>query len=206
MAKSISEQGLRAIHDERLIAREIDELTGLCKGALLDGTISQVEAEGISAWLDAHHHCLDTWPASVLYERLRIMLADGLLDESEQGELLGILLRMAASPSDDGATPSALPIDEPAPPITINGHSFCFTGVFDFGSRAECQTAINQRGGIAVDSITKKLHYLVIGNVGSEFWKHSNFGTKITKAVEYRERGIPLIIVSEAHWVAHLGR
>lgn len=196
--------GLQAIHDERLIAREIDELTGLCKGALLDGTISQIEAEGIRKWLDTHHHCLDTWPASILYERLRAMLADGHLDADEQAELFGIMVRMATPPTDNLPTSTTLPIDEPAPEIAIEGHSFCFTGVFDFGSRARCHEAITQRGGVAVESITKKLHYLVIGNIGSEFWKHSTFGTKIAKAVDYRDQGAPLVITSEAHWVRHL--
>lgn len=204
MTKQISEYGLKAIHDERLIAREIDELAGLCKGAILDGSINQTEAEGIMSWLNAHSHCLDTYPANILYERLRTMLADGLLDSDEEGDLLGLLLCIASPPNQDGNVPSAMPVDEPAPPITIEGHSFCFTGVFDYGSRTECQAAINQRGGMAVDGITKKLHYLVIGNIGSEFWKHSNFGNKIAKAVEYRDRGTPLVIISEQHWTEHL--
>jgi len=204
MTKQINEFGLRMIHDERLIAREIDELTGLCKGAILDGSINQAEAEGIMSWLEAHGHCLDTYPANILYDRLRTMLADGLLDSDEEGDLLGLLLRFAAPPDSSGNTPSALPIDEPAPPVTVEGHSFCFTGVFDFGSRTQCHAAISQRGGIAADGITKKLHYLVIGNIGSEFWKHSNFGNKIAKAVEYRDQGSPLIIISEQHWMEHL--
>jgi NAD-dependent DNA ligase len=204
MGKQITEYGLRMVHENRLIEREIDELIGLCKGAILDGSINQSEAEGIMGWLEAHGHCLDTWPASVLYDRLRDMLSDGLLDPDEEGQLLEILLRMAAPPNQDGKTPSALPIDEPPPPITIENHSFCFSGVFDYGSRTQCHDAVHQRGGVAVESITKKLHYLVIGNIGSEFWKHSNFGTKIAKAVGYREQGSPLIIVSEQHWVRHL--
>jgi NAD-dependent DNA ligase len=196
--------GLQQIHDERLIQRELDELTGLCKGALLDGCISQIEADGIYNWLNANVHCLDTWPANILYERLHAMLGDGALDADEQGELLGLLLNIAQPPRENGTTPSALPIDTPPPPIAVEGHSFCFTGVFDFGSRAQCHEAVKSRGGIAVDSITKKLHYLVIGAVGSEFWKHSNFGTKIAKAVDYRDHGSPLIIVAEAHWMEHL--
>lgn len=204
MPKNIGLYGMKAIHEDRLIQREIDELTGLCKGALLDSTITQLEAEGIKAWLDANFHCLDTWPANVLYERLHAMLADGILDADEQGELLGILLRTASPPDAAGHTPSALPIDTPAPAITIPDHSFCFTGVFDFGSRTDCHAAVEQRGGIAAQGITRKLHYLVIGNIGSEFWAHSNFGNKIAKAVEYRDRGVPLVIVSERHWAAHL--
>ncbi len=204
MAKPLSDYALRAIHDDRLIDRELDELIGLCKGAILDGTINQAEAEGIMAWLNAHHHCLDTYPANILYDRLRLMLADGLLDSDEEGDLLGLLLRLGAPADANGNTHSALPIDEPPPRLIIEGHSFCFTGNFAFGTRAQCQDAINQRGGIAVDNITKKLHYLVIGNIGSEFWKHSTFGNKIAKAVDYREQGAPLIIISEPYWADHL--
>jgi NAD-dependent DNA ligase len=204
MASPIDENSLRAIHDDRIVERDIDELTGLCKGALLDGTINQAEAEGILNWLNIHAGCLDAWPANVLHARLRNMLADGVLDADEEGELLGLLLRFATPEQSDGKPKSAIPIDEPPPAITIAGHSFCFTGVFDFGSRTQCYAAVNQRGGIAVNGITKKLHYLVIGNVGSEFWKHSTFGNKIAKAVEYRDDGAPLIIVSESHWASHL--
>lgn len=204
MGRSPNDYGLRAIHDDRLIAREIDELTGLCKGAILDGAINQTEAQGIMTWLDTHTHCLDTWPASVLYDRLRGMLADGTLDSDEERDLLGLLTGFATPESARRTVTSALPIDQPAPTITIDGHSFCFTGVFDYGSRTECQQAVSDRGGIAVNGITKKLHYLVIGNIGSEFWKHSTFGTKIAKAVEYRDAGSPLVIVSEHHWAGHL--
>jgi NAD-dependent DNA ligase len=204
MTRPLNDSDLRNIHSDRLIDREIDELTGLCKGAILDGSINHVEAEGIMNWLVAHSHCLNAYPANVLYERLRLMLADGLLDSDEEGDLLGLLLRFASPETPEGTVRSALPIDEPPPPITIEGHSFCFTGNFDYGTRTECQAAVNSRGGLAVDSITRKLHYLVIGDLGSEFWKHSSFGHKISKAVEYRERGTPLIIVSEQHWEAHL--
>ena len=204
MEPPLDDDDLRRIHDKRLIQRELDELVGVCKGALFDGHISQLEADGLYDWLHANPHCLDTWPASVLYDRLHEMLRDGVLDSEEQHELLGLVSHIARPDRDDGRPRSALPIDTPPPPITLEGHSFCFTGVFDFGSRAQCQQAVQDRGGIAVASITKKLHYLVIGNVGSEFWSHSSFGDKIAKAVDYRERGCPIIIVAEDHWVAHL--
>lgn len=204
MGQAPNDYGLRAIHDNRLIDREIDELTGLCKGAILDGSINQTEAQGIMAWLETHTHCLDSWPASVLYDRLREILADGKLDTDEERDLLGLLTQFATPEHDQGITQSALPIDHPEPRILIAGSSFCFTGVFDYGSRTQCQQAVSDRGGILSNGITKKLHYLVIGNIGSEFWKHSTFGNKIAKAVEYRDAGAPLIIVSEQHWAVHL--
>lgn len=133
------------------------------------------------------------------------MLADGVLDDDEQGDLLGIVMSIAKPRLESGIiAPSTLPLNVPVPEIIFTQRSFCFTGVFEFGSRAHCQSAITNRGGIAAPSITKKLHYLVIGNIGSEVWKHSSFGAKIAKAVDYRDSGIPISIVSEDYWVSHL--
>lgn len=196
---------LMRIHADRLIRRDIDQLLGICEFALLDGHIDQIEAESILAWLNGHRACLDTWPANVLYDRLRTMLADGVLDGEEQRDLLGIVMSIAKPRTEAGIiAPSSLPIDTPPPELRFAQRSFCFTGVFDFGPRAKCHEAVIARGGIAADSITKKLHYLVIGNIGSEVWKHSSFGTKIAKAVNYRDSGVPLAIVSEDYWVSRL--
>lgn len=196
---------LLRFHADRLIQRDIDQLLGICEFALQDGMIDQPEVENILAWLDTHRSCLDTWPASVLYDRLRIMLADGVLDNQEQSDLLGLILQIAQPKTEAGIrVPTALPLDTPAPTIAFEGRNFCFTGVFDFGARADCQAVVTDLGGNCLSNITKKLHYLVIGNVGSETWRHSSFGTKIAKAVEYREQGVPLAIVSETHWAIHL--
>lgn len=196
---------LLRIHNARLIQRDIDQLLGICEFALLDGMVDQAEATAILTWLEAHRACLDTYPANILYDRLHRMLADKVLDSDEQGELLGIMLNIAQPRrADDTIVPSLLPLTQPAPIVTWASSTFCFTGVFDFGSRAECQQEVTLRGGINAGSITKKLRYLVIGNVGSEVWKHSSFGLKIAKAVEYRDQGARVAIIDEDHWTKHL--
>lgn len=190
---------------ERLIKRDIDQLLGICEFALQDGHIDQGEAVAILNWLKSHSASLDTWPASVLYDRLSGMLSDNVLDDEEQGELLSLVMNIARPRDNAGhVVPTLLPINTPAPEIVFEDRSFCFTGVFDFGPRAKCQEAIALRNGIAAPGVTKKLHYLVIGNIGSEAWRHTSFGAKIAKAVEYRESGVPIIIVSEEHWVTQL--
>lgn len=203
--KNSEDPALLAIHADRLIKRDLDQLLGICEFALQDGHIDQGEAESILLWLNNHRACLDTWPANVLFDRLRTTLSDGHLDEDEQGELLSLVMSIARPRSSSGIiVPSSLPLNNPAPDIIFDSHNFCFTGVFDFGLRSACQEAISARGGIPIKGITKKLHYLVIGNIGSEVWKHSSFGSKIAKAVEYREDGIPLAIISESHWLSQL--
>ncbi len=202
---TLPDRDLLRIHSARLIQRDIDQLLGICEFALQDGMIDQTEASSILTWLNSHKQCLDTWPANILYDRLRAMLSDGLLDDQEQGDLLGLILQIAQPrTSFGGIVPSALPIDEPPPAVTFPEKSFCFTGVFDFGSRADCQAVVADLGGVCFPGIKKSLNYLVIGNIGSETWRHTSFGTKIAKAVEYRDKGIQLAIISESHWASSL--
>lgn len=133
------------------------------------------------------------------------MLVDNRIDKDESGELLGLLMQIAAPDGRAGSVvPTTLPLTSPAPDIMFEGKSFCFTGVFEFGTRAECHHAVITKGGEPAKSITKKLDYLIIGSVGSEFWRHSSFGTKIMRAAQYRDDGSPIAIVAEAHWVGRL--
>ena len=60
-----------------------------------------------------------------------------------------------------------------------------------------------ERGGSS-GSLTKATDVLVIGMYATESWKHSSFGTKIIKAVDMREDGVPIAIVCEDHWAGHL--
>jgi NAD-dependent DNA ligase len=197
----MQDRELRYIHNDRLVQRDIDQLLGICEFALQDGHIDQFEAENILIWLNNHRGCINEWPAKILYDRLNTMLADKKLDDDEQGDLLSLVMQIARPPSQSGdIIPTSLPLDNPPPNITIVNHSFCFTGVFDYGSRDACQSAITQRGGSALKNVTKKLNYLVIGNIGSEFWKFSSFGNKIAAAIDLREAGQPIKIISEQHW------
>lgn len=196
---------LLKIHTDRLIKRDIDQLLGICEFALQDGHIDQDEAKSILSWLHDHSLCLDTWPANVLFDRLRTMLADNKLDAEEQHDLLSLIMAIVKPRSNhDERLPATLPVNLPEPSIVFPDRSFCFTGIFDFGSRADCQEAVAKLGGIPAKGITKKLHYLVIGSVASEVWSHTSFGNKIAKAIEYRNTGVSLAIVTEQHWVKHL--
>lgn len=195
---------LLKIHAERLIERDITRLTAVCEFSLQDGHISQDEAKKILVWLNINHACLNTWPANILYDRLRLMLSDGVLDSEEEQDLLSLVTNIGRPRTRNGLIVPSLPIDDPAPEIVFESRSFCFSGVFDYGSRNDCLTTITQRGGIAAKTVTKKLHYLVIGNVGSEVWKHTSFGLKIEKAVGYRDSGVPIAIISENHWTAQI--
>jgi NAD-dependent DNA ligase len=87
-----------------------------------------------------------------------------------------------------------------APTLKWVDRVFLFTGVMAYGPRKECESLIVERGGLIGGSVSRKTNYLVVGSIGNDQWLHSTYGTKIKKAVELRENGVPIAIISEEHW------
>ena len=80
----------------------------------------------------------------------------------------------------------------------ISGRAFLLTGDFEFGTRASVETYIEKRGGIIKSVPSKRLDYLLVGNLGSENWKYGNYGTKVETILEYRRSGLPVKVISES--------
>ena len=136
------------------------------------------------------------------------MLADGILDDEESAELLTILTNISGEPSEVGelAKTTTLPLCSPVPTLNFDGGTFLFTGTFVFGNRGQCHEATESLGDVcSKGSVTKKLDHLIIGSYVTDSWKHETVGAKILKAMDYRERGVPISIVSEETWLGQGG-
>lgn len=199
------EQFYNRVGNDRITSRQIDELVGLARGIVADGTINQAEVEFLQKWLAANMAISDQPMIRRLYVRVNAILADGVADAEECRDLLDTLNSFSSRDFELGEVLKAttLPLCDPAPVLRFDGRRYCFTGTFGFGNRAECEAEVTARGGSA-GSLTKATQVLVIGMYATESWKHSSFGTKIVKAVDLREDGVPISIVSEAHWAGHL--
>ena len=192
----------RAVNDRR-----IDTLIGLAQGITADQQVVQAEAEFLHKWLcraqmDSSHPVTGN-----LLEKVAPMLEDGVLDSEEASELLRLLRLISGEEVelDEVSKTSTLPVNQPAPAIEFEGRSFLFTGTCAFGSRRECQEAVASLGGMNAKSVTKKLDYLVLGTYVTDSWAHESFGRKIEKAMEYRDSGLPIIIITEEHWANEAG-
>lgn len=182
--------------------RQIDTLIGISKGLLADGKVDQKEAEFLLGWLIQAKQCSKNPIISNLLQQLEIMLEDGILDQEESAELFNTLQMITGEKSEIGelAKPSTLPLDTPTPEIIFPESTFLFTGTFAYGSRAQCQDITKSLGGKTSKNVTKNTDYLVIGSYVSDSWIHETFGRKIEKAVDYRNNGIRIKIVSEKDW------
>jgi NAD-dependent DNA ligase len=183
--------------------RQIDTLIGLSKGLTADGRIDNSEAEALLAWLIQARQCSDSPVIANLLGKVSVFLEDGILDEDEAKELLGVLQRVSGNPSAIGelAKTASLPVDDPLPEIEFGGRVFLFTGTCVFGTRKDCQQAIESLGGLNAKGVTKKLDYLILGTYVTDSWAHETYGRKIEKAMNYRSTGVPLVIVPEEHWI-----
>lgn len=190
----------------RLATRHMDELIGLCQGVLFDGSVSSLEAQNLLKWIESHRDAAKTWPGNVLYERITRALVDGNIDAEEEAELLEALGKVAGGPPDHNAprVSGAIPFDEPPPPVEFVDRSFCLTGQFVYGARRAVEGSIIERAGHISTSPSGKTHYLVVGTFGSDEWLHSTHGAKIVKAVELKQAGKPIAIITERHWTEHI--
>lgn len=196
-------QNSHFFHKARIDRRSADALAGIAAGLAADGKINQQEAEFLRTWIETHLVHLEDPVVNILYRRLADMLSDGILDADESVELLEMLHQFAGLPVGSATTPSApisLPLDKPAPELSWPDRVFLFTGVMAYGPPKECESLIVERGGLIGGSVSKKVHYLVVGSIGNDQWLHSSYGTKIKKAVELRDNGVPIAIISEDHW------
>lgn len=185
--------------------RAADELVGVCRGMLSDGAISSQEAQFLKEWIDRNAIHAGVFPFDIVYRQLQSALADGVLDEDEERDLLSTLVNLVGGEHRGGlpgspSLASALPLCQPPPTIAFPGSVFVVTGTFAYGTRRQVVDALEARQASAASAVSKKVNFLVIGEVGSQAWKHSSYGRKIEAAVSLRESGVPLRIVSEPHW------
>ena len=182
--------------------RQLDTLIGLGKGLLADGKVDQPEAEVLLTWLIQSGANTSNPIIHNLFEKVETMLKDGLLDKDESKELSILLRKITGESSALGeiAKSTTLPLDIPTPKIYFPERAFLFTGTCVYGTRKQCHEVTESLGGSCSRSVTKSLDYLVVGTYVTDSWAHETFGRKIEKAMEYRENGIPLAIVSEEHW------
>lgn len=192
---------------KRITESTLSEMIGLSHGLVADGKINQDEAEYLQKWL-ANRPLLASSPfLSGLYERVNDYLLDDYLDQDEADDLLQTLRGVVGGDFELGeaAKASSLPVCQPLPTISFEGQRYCFTGTFSFGKRRECEAAVKQLGA-STGSITQSTDFLVIGTYATDSWLHSSAGRKILTAVDYRERGFPLSIISESYWVENLNK
>lgn len=186
--------------------RSFGALVGIAQGLICDRQLNDDEVRFLNAWLEQNESLALMWPGDVVHTRVREVLADGVITDEERTYLLETLQRLIGGTLEhleQVEHVSDLMFDSD-PQVAFEGRKFCLTGDFVFAPRNACVTAIERRGGAVATSVSHKLHYLIVGGLGSNEWKHGSFGTKVEKAMALKSEGAQLLVVHEDVWAQAL--
>lgn len=193
----------------KAIDRAVDELIGICKGILFDGSVSEMQVHRLWQWFDANEVVKRTFIGRELFLLLEKMVDKERLSVDDQTVLLDFFSKVGGSVQvlEAGHNPSSeLPLNDPAPSVVVNGSLFVLTGNFRMGNRASVVKFIESLGGrVSPKTVYVDTDYLIIGDIGSEAWAHSTHGRKIEHAVSLRDSGHKIAIISEAHFMNSVG-
>lgn len=199
LAKSIAQNQL---------SRSISELIGVVTGIAADGHLHDLEILHLRTWLSAHQEVTQAWPGTAIAAAVDNILADGRVTEGERQHLMDTLTRLIgtdfASTGSVTAEPTSLPVEDGVD-LDLKSIGVCFTGSFSFGTRAACERLAERHGSIVCNQMSRKVGALVIGSQSSPAWKQSSFGRKIEEAMNLREEGHPIAIISERRWIELIG-
>lgn len=186
--------------------REVQQLLGVFKGVTADRVLNQQELTVLAELIEACNS-LKMNPA---FKKIRHKFKWAVdkksgLNQAEHDELVQLLSGIAGADVDSGVTGGlSIGLDFDFPTIQFENRGFCLTAKFSYGTRNDCKQAIKKRGGVTQPRIIRATDYLVIGNLASRDWKYSSYGLKIQDALEKRESGYAVKIVSETHFVEAL--
>lgn len=203
-----NERAKQKVFEQRLITKSLQTLMGIVNGLVCDDELTDAEIKYLATWLLEHEEISKLYPVNVIHRRVREVLSDNKITADERDKLLKEFKVLTGN--DFTNTGSALPehiqsVFDDDPTVIIPNNTFVLTGEFLFGTRNACYTAIEKRGGITLESVSRKTNYLIVGSLASPNWIIENFGRKIQKAAEMAQSGdFEISIVREAHWVIAL--
>jgi NAD-dependent DNA ligase len=195
-------QRLRSEDYFNLATADIQRLHGLIGGIIADGEITASELRGLADWLDEHAHLKTMWPYEEVEGVITTILKVKRIEASEHATLHNLFSEFAPivgnqSLGNPNKTPSVLAVCAVCPEVSFQGKFFGFTGSSAKYSRNQLKEIVERLGGVVLNSVSKKLDYLIVGADGNPYWAYACYGRKVEMAVSLRKEGARLLLVHE---------
>ena len=155
-----------------------------------DNEVTVDEVEKLSCWLKENIALKGNYPFDRVYYVLEDVLADGVVDRAELSMLL------------EKFNEFLNPTEKNDVKLIFRDRHFVLTGDFDYGPRSSVEEYITERDGIIDGQVKKCTNYVIVGAGGSEAWANGNYGNKVKKAMELKEKGQKIEIMPEKDFFA----
>lgn len=188
-----------------IITSSTQQLGGFLAGISADQTINVKELTALGNWSSENASLFKTWPFDTLLPAIERIQAERHLSVNDHSELLRFCQAITSiKPAEREKVNIPVKLPEQQAPILIQESTFCFTGESSRYSRKELAQIVEMYGGIAADSVTAKLHYLVICDVRNPAWAFEMYGRKVEKAMNMKKKGAGPEVVFEEDLFAAL--
>jgi hypothetical protein len=167
---------------------EYQILVGILKGLIADEIIGEDEVIGLKEWLKKNSHLSN----HLIYKQL--------LDIVNSNDENGLNIKLIRIIND------FLCSEKNRKEVLLNesdfaNYTFCFTGNFINWTRSELVKQLRERGVEIKSSISKKINFLIIGEIKNTSNKYDDFGTKTEKVRELQSEGAEIEILYEGQIV-----
>lgn len=184
--------GMKIVYSDD--TKGLQNLKRMIESIMMDNKIELDEINELNEWLDSNTQLIGNYPFDKIYTIVKKVLEDGIISNEEYDELM------------KGFNDFINPIKEEKISGIPNFQDkiFCLTGTFNSGSKESIEKRIIEKGGICGKGVTTKTDYLIVGGSGSDAWKFGNYGGKVQKAMELKEKGKNIEIISEDEFLKNL--
>lgn len=83
--------------------------------------------------------------------------------------------------------------------------NFVVTGLFKEMRRTDVVRMIYDHGGSVMNAPSSRTDYLIVGEEKSKSWKYGQYGTKIKKGLDLRNKDEKILIISEKDFMRCIG-
>lgn len=168
--------------------KSLQELNGFLMGITCDDILTLDEMMNLKEWLARHSELKGNFPFDIIDSEINKILDDKIVEEDELDGLLYLIQKVLNPTGDIGENKQHA--------FNFSGKSVCVTGEFSFGDRKSVEQYFIEKGA-TIKSVTKSTDYLIVGDKGSDKWSQGTYGGKIKKAMELKEKGSNIEIISE---------
>ncbi|MDP1579984.1 MAG: BRCT domain-containing protein [Candidatus Didemnitutus sp.] len=172
---------------------------GLCVGLNLDRKITEAEARAFLEFLRHEPSLLDSQFLTGQKAAIQKLLDKKELYRSDSERVAEIVFTTlgTSKKEQDAIDAPSLQFDAPMKgTIGFEGAKMVFTGEFNIGRHTAEEIALSL-GAELLASTQLDSDYVVVGSIPSPAWKFGKFGTKVLRALELKQRGASVQIISE---------
>lgn len=174
--------------------KDLQKLKRIIEKIMEDKVVTFQEIEALDMWLDYNCNLIGNYPFDKIYSIVKNVLEDGVISKEEHSVLIDVFNELID------------PINQVKSDnnICFTDKIFCLTGAFNSGLKEDIEEKITAKGGICSKTVTAKTNYLIVGGSGSDSWKFGNYGGKVQKAMELKEKGKSIEIIGEDDFLSQL--